>query len=82
MNDTRMRPYGPDFPPELRSLDGLEVSLRGLKSSLDRVGPILDRLRRDHPDAVTDVVAELESCDAQAAINALVVLKGRLERAL
>jgi hypothetical protein len=76
MNDTPIRRYGPDFPSELHSLDNLEVALRGLESSLDRVRPILDGLRRDHGEAVT----ELEGCDAQAAIKALLTLKGRLER--
>jgi hypothetical protein len=81
MNDTPTRRYGPDFPPELHSLDNLEVALRGLKSSLDRARPILDGLQRDHGEAVAEVVMELEGCDAQAAIKALLTLKGRLERA-
>ncbi len=80
MNDTPARRHGSDFPPELRSLDNLEVALRGLKASLDRARPVLDGLQRDHTEAVADLYGELESCDVDAAIKAMVTLKGRLER--
>ena len=76
MDDT---PQG--IRPELRVLDGLEVSLRGLAANLERARPILDGLQRDHAEAVADLYTELESCDFESAINALVTLKARLERA-
>ncbi|MBJ7598008.1 MAG: hypothetical protein DLM67_00805 [Candidatus Nephthysia bennettiae] len=78
MNDTRR--YGADFPPELRILDGLEVGLRGLAANLERARPVLDRLQRDHAEAIADLYSELESCNFEAATDALVTLKARLER--
>lgn len=75
MNDTRR------IPEPLRVLDGLEVALRGLNANLERARPVLDGLQRDHSETVAAVYGELESCDFEAALNALVRLKATIERA-
>jgi len=80
VNDTPTRRYGPDFPPVLRALDNLEVSLRGLNVSLERTRPVLDALQRDHAEAIAELYRELESCDFKAAVSAVVALKATLER--
>jgi hypothetical protein len=81
VNNTPTRRYGQGFPPELRWLDNLEVSLRGLSVSLERAQPVLEGLRRDQPEAVNALLTELEACDLATAINALVRLKASIERA-
>ena len=74
------RALDPDDGKSVTGFDNLEVALRGLKASLDRARPVLDGLQRDHTEAVADLYGELESCDVEAAIKAMVTLKGRLER--
>ena len=75
MDDTTRR-----IPPELRVLDGLEVAMRGLAANLERARPVLDALQRDHAEAIADLYTELESCDFNAAVGAVVALKVTLER--
>jgi hypothetical protein len=80
MHDTPTRRYGPDFPPELRALDNLEVSLGSLAASLEHATPLIEGLQRQHAELTATVFSRLGECDPEEAISAVRALKGAVER--
>jgi hypothetical protein len=80
MTDTPIRRYGPDFPPELRVLDNLEVSLSGLAATLERATPVIEGLQRQHAELTATLFSRLEECEPEEAISAVRALKTAVER--
>jgi hypothetical protein len=79
MTDIPTRRYGPDFPPELRALDNLEVSLGSLAASLERATPVIEGLQRQHAELTAIVFSRLEECEPEEAIAAVRALKTAVE---
>jgi hypothetical protein len=67
-------------PPELRTLDGLEVALRGLHANLQRAIPAIERMQRQHSELTATLFSRLEDCEPEEAIAAVLALKAALER--
>ncbi|MDQ6900078.1 MAG: hypothetical protein M3072_11315 [Candidatus Dormibacteraeota bacterium] len=68
------------IPPELRILDGLEVALRGLQANLQRATPVIERLQQQHSELTAILFSQLEDCEPEEAIAAVLAFKAAIER--